>query len=450
MIIRSSDFFMLVSQALDAINNWKPNQVETLADLLPLELIEEAYSLSDTVTLRKRKLTLESMAWLLIGMVIYNDKSMADVVNLLDIVDREGKPFVAPSALTQRRKTLGEAAAKALFECTQKHWSQQAELPNWNGLTLLGVDGVVWRTEDTKENAQSFMKPTNQNEIETQYPQVRMVCQMELSSHLIIGSAFDSYGVSEMVLAEQLIDTTPDNSLTLFDRGFYSLGLLHKWASTGIQRHWLIPLKKNTQFEVVRQLGRQDKLVKLKSNPRARKRWPDLPEELIVRLVSRKIKGKQHEVLTSMTDPMAYPLADIADLYSHRWEIELGYREQKQYMLGNRLTLRSRLPELVKQELWGVLLTYNLIRYQMTQMCLRLKGDYLPYQLSFNGALAHIMRLLVGLPYSSPGAIPRQLKSFYQMTESLILPPRRQRSFPRSVKKRPARYPTKRNAAHLK
>ena len=95
---------MQVSQALDIINQWKPNQVETLADLLPLELIHEAYALTDTVTMRKRKLTLESMAWLLVGMAIYNDKSMADIVNQLDIVDRAGKPFVAPSALTQRRK----------------------------------------------------------------------------------------------------------------------------------------------------------------------------------------------------------------------------------------------------------------------------------------------------------------------------------------------------------
>jgi hypothetical protein len=46
-----------------------------------------------------------------------------------------------------------------------------------------------------------------------------------------------------------------------------------------------------------------------------------------------------------------------------------------------------------------VLLTYNLIRYQMVKMCHQLKGDYLPYPLSFNDSLAHIMRLLVGLPY---------------------------------------------------
>lgn len=436
---------MQVSQALDIINNFKPNQVETLADLLPLELINEAYALTDTITMRKRKLTLESMAWLLIGMAIYNDKSMADVVNMLDIVDREGRPFVAPSALTQRRKSLGEQAMKALFECTQKHWNEQANHPHWNGLTLLGVDGVTWRTEDTAENNKAFSKPSS-----TQYPQVRMVCQMELSSHLITGSAFDDYNVNEMVLAEQLIDTTPDNSLTLFDRGFYSLGLLHKWQSTGDERHWLIPLKKNTQYEIIKTLGRNDKIVQLSSNPRARKLWPQLPEVVEARLISRKINGKECVVLTSMIDPMRYPSADIGDLYSHRWEIELGFREQKQYMLGNRLSLRSRLPELVKQELWGILVTYNMIRYQMVKMCHTLNGDYLPYQLSFNGSLAHIVRLLVGLPYSSPGAIPRQMKHFYTMAGSLILEPRRGRTFPRTVKPRPQRYARNKNAAHLK
>jgi len=436
---------MQVSQALDIINNFKPNQVETLADLLPLNLIHKAYALTDTVTIRTRKLTLESMAWLLVGMAIYNDKSMADVVNLLDIVDREGKPFVAPSALTQRRKTLGEAAMKALFQCTQSHWFEQAQLPQWNDLTLLSVDGVVWRAPESAENSQAFSRAPG-----TQYPQVRMVCQMELSSHLITASAFDDYAVNEMKLAEQLIETTPDNSLTMFDKGFYSLGLLHQWQTTGTARHWLIPLKKNVQYEEIRKLGRNDKLVRLSSNPHARKRWPQLPETLTVRLVSRKIKGKQYDVLTSMIDPMRFPSTDIADLYGHRWEIELGYREQKQYMLGNRLTLRSRLPELVKQELWGVLLTYNLIRYQMVKMCHTLKGNYLPYQLSFNGALALIMRLLLGLPYSTPGAVPRQLKNVYAMTESIILPPRRERTFPRQVKPRPQRYIRNKNAAHLK
>ena len=378
-------------------------------------------------------------------MALYNNKSIKDLVNQLDIVDREGKAFVAPSALTQRRKTLGEPAMKEVFRRMSDAWVKDANLPHWNGLTLLSVDGVVWRTPDTPENNAAFTKPKN-----TQYPQVRMVCQMELSSHLITGSAFDDYKVNEMVLAEKLIDTTPDHSVTMFDKGFYSLGLLHKWQQTGAERHWLIPLKKNVQYEVVRALGRNDKLVRLASNPRARKQWPELPEELNVRLITRKINGKDYQVLTSMIDPLRFPAADIASLYGHRWEIEVGYREQKQFMLGNRLTLRSRLPELVKQELWGVLLSYNLVRYQMVELSFSLKGNYLPYQLSFNGTLSHIVSLLTGLPYSSPGAIPRQLKGFHSMAKSLVLEPRRERTFPRTVKPRPQRYARNKNAAHLK
>ena len=73
----------------------------------------------------------------------------------------------------------------------------------------------------------------------------------------------------------------------------------------------------------------------------------------------------------------------MADLYSHRWEIELGYREIKQTMQLSRLTLRSKKPELVEQELWGVLLAYNLVRYQMIKMAGHLKG-YWPNQLSFS------------------------------------------------------------------
>ncbi|MCV5404366.1 IS4 family transposase, partial [Escherichia coli] len=76
---------------------------------------------------------------------------------------------------------------------------------------------------------------------ETAYPQVRMLCQMELTSHLLVQAVMESCAVNEMVLAAQLIARTPDHSLTLFDKGFYSLGLLHAWQTTGCERHWLLP-----------------------------------------------------------------------------------------------------------------------------------------------------------------------------------------------------------------
>lgn len=100
-------------------------------------------------------------------------------------------------------------------------------------------------------------------------------------------------------------------------------------------------------------------------------------------------------------------MSDIAELYKHWREIERGYREAKRYQCGNRWTLRSKLPEVVRHELWRILLAYNLVRYQRVKMAFSLKGDYLPYQLNFNGTVAEILRRLIGLPWSSPGAVNR-------------------------------------------
>ena len=108
------------------------------------------------------------------------------------------------------------------------------------------------------------------------------------------------------------------------------------------------------------------------------------------------------------------------------------------------------LPEMVRQELWGILLTYNLIRYQMIKMAFSLKGNYLSYQLSFSGAVSEILRLLIGLPWSSPGAVPGHLKHFYSHAAMLKLPSRREREYAREVREKRSKSPLKNNAGHLK
>ncbi|BCV56787.1 MAG: hypothetical protein WAqPseu_22870 [Shewanella algae] len=69
-----------------------------------------------------------------------------------------------------------------------------------------------------------------------------------------------------------------------------------------------------------------------------------LPDSIEARLLTKTIKGKSVSILTSLTDPLRYPGAEIVDLYAHRWEIEVGYREVKQHLLESRFTLRSQLP----------------------------------------------------------------------------------------------------------
>ena len=375
---------MRIEQALDFINSCPPGKFEALSDLLSPELVEMCLAEAGVVTLRRRRMPMERALWVIIGMSLFRRVPMAQLANQLDILLPGERPFIVPSAFTQARQKLADKAVEQVFRQTAALWHQQSQHPSWAGLQLLAVDGVVWRTPDTPDNATAFAK-SKTAQGETSYPQVRMLCQMELTSHLLTQTVMDSSAVNEMVLAEQLIENTPDNSLTLFDKGFYSLGLLHAWQNTGSERHWLIPLKKGTQYEVIRKLGRQDVLVRLTASPQARKKWSRLPEHLEARLLTRSVNGKEYQVLTSLTDPMRYPAVELMELYQNRWEIELGYREMKTSLQQHKLTLRSKKPEGIRQELWGLVLAYNLLRYQMVRMASTLKG-YTASQLSFHMA----------------------------------------------------------------
>ncbi|MFQ1871922.1 transposase domain-containing protein, partial [Aeromonas veronii] len=217
---------MRIAQALDFLHASKAAQFESLSNLIPNELITTLLGEEDVATLRRRRMPMERLVWAIIGMAIFRHVPMTQLVNQLDILLPGDRPFVAPSAFLQARQKLGDKSIERLFHETAVGWHEQANHPG----TQHG---------------------------ETTYPQVRMLCQMELTSHLLVQAVMESCTVNEMALAEQLIARTPDHSLTLFDKGFYSLGLLHAWQTAGSERHWLLPLKKCTQYEVVRKLGRQ-------------------------------------------------------------------------------------------------------------------------------------------------------------------------------------------------
>jgi putative transposase len=440
---------MQLRQALDIVSCYDSlrNPLTTLADVLEPELIARCIQESGSVTLRKRRLTTDMMVWCFIGMALERKEPLHAIVNRLDILLPGNRPFVAPSAVVQARQRLGDDAVRRVFEQSSDLWHAQTTHPDWCGLTLHAVDGVVWRTQETPDNEKAIAR-TKTVAGASPYPQVRVVCLMELTSHLIGGAVMGCQNENEMILAEGLIPRVPDNSLTLFDKGYTSFGLLSAWHQAGENRHWMIAARKDLQYEEVRRLGKGDALIRVKTSPQARKKWPHLAEYAEMRLISREIKGKTWRFLTSMTDAMRYPGKEIADLYSHRWEIELGYREIKQGLQDNRLTLRSKKPEMVRQELWGALLAYNLVRYQMIKMASTLKG-YWPNQLSFSESAAWVMKLLWTLEGASPGRIPELVKNVDAIAQIVKLPGRRERSFPRVVKERPWKYPTakRRNAS---
>ena len=183
-------------------------------------------------------------------MSLYRQEPLWSIVSKAQLMLPGKKTLVAPSAIVQARQRLGDEAVKQVFHQSQRLWNQEAQHPTWSGLKLLAVDSVLWRTPDSDEKRETFKAPSNQNG-DTSFPQIRMVCQMEVTSHMLIARAFDSYKTNEMKQAENLIETTPDNSLTMFDRGFFSLGLLNRWSCTGREHHWMIPMRKGTQYTII-------------------------------------------------------------------------------------------------------------------------------------------------------------------------------------------------------
>ncbi|EQQ52276.1 transposase insG for insertion sequence element IS4 [Escherichia coli HVH 104 (4-6977960)] len=298
---------MLIGQALDLVSRYDSlrNPLTSLGDYLAPKLISRCLAESGTVTLRKRRLPLEMMVWCIVGMALERKEPLHQIVNRLDIMLPGNRPFVAPSAVIQTRQRLGIEAVRRVFTKTAQLWHNATPHPHWCGLTLLAIDGVFWRTPDTPENDAAFPRQTHAGN-PALYPQVKMVCQMELTSHLLTAAAFGTMKNSENELAEQLIEQTGDNTLTLMDKGYYSLGLLNAWSLAGEHRHWMIPLRKGAQYEEIRKLGKGDHLVKLKTSPQARKKWPGLGNEVTARLLTVTRKGKVCHLLTSMTDAIRF------------------------------------------------------------------------------------------------------------------------------------------------
>lgn len=230
---------MFLSQALDQLQEFTPDDFSKLPDLLEPELIEQCLENAGVTTVRKRRLPMDFMVWAVVGMALFRDMSMRQLVSHLDLMLPGNRPYVALSAVVQARQRLGSDVMKHMFELTNALWFDKLPTSHWHNLSVLAVDGTVWRTPDTLENSVAYGRTANLHK-ESDYPQIRMVNQMEVSSHLVTATAFGSVAeVGEVDMAAQLIEQTPDYSLTLFDKGFYALGLLDKWHRTGKERHCL-------------------------------------------------------------------------------------------------------------------------------------------------------------------------------------------------------------------
>lgn len=449
-----SEFDVCFAEALAHTSSLLPSAYERFRAQFDVAWIEEALGTTGTATLRKRRLPAEQVVWLVIGMALLRDRPIAEVVRQLDLAlpSADGQKTVASSSIAQARARLGAEPMEWLFERTAPLWADaSADRDRWRGLALYGIDGTTLRVPDSDENRTFFgsqdagVDRDGKSRGVSGYPLVRMVTMMALRSHLIRAVCFGPYTTGEGQYAKALWSSVPERSLVLMDRAYLDAAVFHELQAA--DRHWLTPAKSTTTWRVIETFGKDDELVEMTVSSEARRKHPHLPTHFDVRAIRYQRKGyPPRTLLTSLVDAKRYPAAELRVLYHERWELELGFGEIKTDMLQRLEAIRSRSPEMVKQELWGLLLAYNLVRLEMERIAD--ETGVAPTRISFVAAL----RLIINewswsTITTSPGAIPRHLTDLRDKIRVFVLPERRsERVFPRAVKIKMSNYARKRPA----
>jgi transposase IS4-like protein/DDE family transposase len=414
--------------------------------------VEEALAATGTATIRRRRLPADRTVWLVLGMAVMRDLPIATVARQLDIAlpAADGSRTVAGSALSQARARLGPDPMEWLYLRTAEEWAHRsAGADRWRGLALYGTDGTTLRVADSVENRDHFGSQDSgrhadgRDERQSGYPLMRLVVVMALRSHLLAASSFGPYAVDERTYAASLWDTVPDHSLVLIDRNYLQANVLVPLTSKGAERHWLTRAKSNTKFRLIRRLGKGDELVEFEVSREARRKDPSLPTHFDARAIRYHRKGFQPQLLlTSLVDASRFPADEIRALYHERWELELGFGELKTDMLERLETIRSKSPSAVAQEMWGLLLAYNLVRLEIERVAAEL--DVPPLRISFVAALREVVEQWHFATIVAPGTVPARLSTVADRLRQFLLPPRRpDRVFPRAVKIKMSNYTRK-------
>lgn len=430
-------------EALEFTAGFTPEAFPNLVKHLDPLWVEEALCATGTATLRRRRLPADRTIWLVLAMALMRDWPITEVAQRLELAlpGLDGTRTVASSALTQARARLGSDPLEWLFLRTAEEWAHRsADRDRWHGLALYSIDGTTLRVADSVENREHFGdQAAGGAKGVSGYPLTRLVVLMAVRSHLLAAATFGPFGIDERRYAESLWASVPEKSLVLLDRNYLQSSVLVPLMSS--ERHWLTRATARTVYRSIRKLGAGDEVIELKVSTEARRQDLSLPTHYDVRAIRYQRKGFEPQILlTSMLDEKQYPADEIRALYHERWEIELGFGEVKTDMLDRLETIRSKSPTAVAQELWGILIAYNLVRLEMERIADELEVP--PTRISFVAALRFFVEQWQWAAMTStPGAIPKRLDTMRDRVRRFVLPERRPgRSYPRAVKLKMSNY----------
>lgn len=320
------------------------------------------------------------------------------------------------SAISQARTRLGEAPLKLLFERIAVPMARPGTRGAWfHGLRVMAIDGLVLDVADTPDNNKEFGRCGNDT-APGPFPQVRLVAVGECGTHAVVDAELGGVRTGEQTLAERLIARFAPGMLVLADRNFYSYHAWQQASATGAALLWRVS---STLTLPVLEWLPDDSYRSVLINPTIRGRHRerllnaaaagtglDPAQAIVIRVVEYTIKDRPNSsgelfcLITTITDHEFAPAIELAAAYAQRWEIELSFDEIETHQTGHHRVLRSKTPELVKQEIWSLLLTHYAIRHVMKDAADTAGTD--PDDLSFMRSYRAIRRQVTNQAGFSP------------------------------------------------
>jgi hypothetical protein len=366
-----------------------------LTKFFPQRQIEEILRANKREGKRRRKLAAADVMYYLIALGLHASEGCRAV--LRKVLLRKGAvaegmldDMSSDSAISQARSRLGWKPIRDLYTSVVGPIATRKTIGAWyRRWRLITIDGSTLDVADTSRNQRAFGR-AGVARGKAAFPQLRWVTLVENGTHVLFGAEMSGYRTGEATLARKVVVRLPADALCLADRNFFSYLLWNTALATGAALLWRV--RTDLVLPELQRLSDGSYLSKIYPSTKARaKQVNGVP----VRVIEYQLKPGGTEVyrlLCSILDPKKAPGLELANLYIKRWTIETVIGELKTRLRGARVVLRSKIPDLVRQDFYGLLLAHFGVRALMHEAALEEKID--PADLSFVHAVRTIARYL--------------------------------------------------------
>jgi hypothetical protein len=347
------------------------------------------------------------LVWLVLTLTLRRDLNCQKVLNWLvsgfrwmhTLLPARSK-LVQDGAISHARVALGVTVFRVLF--AKLTGSFQKLKPDFHGLISVAFDGSTGTMPDSEANHTAFGKPKSGRGTAA-FPQLRMMTLMVLSVRLLLNIVYAPYcgkGTGERALVREILaKLVLTGLLFLMDAGLYAVDIL--WDIDQKQHKFIVKAPRSAKFKPLKFFDDgsfQARLMHKIPDPDApktksgRQRWNKV--YLDVRVIRFQIPGFRPVTLVTNILDLEISAREIALHYHQRWDIEIAYDEIKTHQCAtlrgqSPTTFRSKRPDLVKQELYALLIMYNAVRLLIYQAAVKQDKD--PRFISFLDALQHII-----------------------------------------------------------